>query len=275
MIRPPPMRSDRAPAIGATTIGIAVHGRTRSPDSSGEYPCAVWKNWLSRKIEPNMPKYMKSDAPLAAANARLRKNRIGSIGSAARSSQATNAARMTAPATSEPTICGLVHPSEFPFTRPHTRPSSPSPPRTTPGTSRALSGPWDSRNCVASGSRIRPIGTLSQKIHCHEMPSTTAPPTSGPIATAKPAMPDQAPSAAPRRSAETAPLRIVSVSGVTIAPPSPCSARAAMSHSVDGARAAIADAAVKIVRPIRNIRFRPKRSPSAAPISRKTAKVKV
>ena len=32
----PPMRSESAPEIGATIIGIAVHGRTRSPASSGE-----------------------------------------------------------------------------------------------------------------------------------------------------------------------------------------------------------------------------------------------
>ena len=120
-----------------------------------------------------------------------------------------------------------------------------------------------------------PTGTLSQKIHCHEMPSTTTPPTRGPIATASPAMPDHAPSAMPRRSAETAALRIVSVSGVTIAPPTPWKARAAMSQSVDGASAASADAPVKIATPIMNIRFRPKRSPSAAPVSRKTAKVSV
>ncbi len=31
-----------------------------------------------------------------------------------------------------------------------------------------------------------PTGTFSQKIHCQEIPSTTAPPTSGPIATAQP-----------------------------------------------------------------------------------------
>jgi hypothetical protein len=64
-----------------------------------------------------------------------------------------------------------------------------------------------------------PMGTLSQKIHCHAMPSVTAPPTSGPSAIATPAMPPQAPSARPRFSAGTASLRIVSVSGVTIAPP--------------------------------------------------------
>ena len=30
------MRSDSAPAIGATKIGIAVHGRIRSPEPNGE-----------------------------------------------------------------------------------------------------------------------------------------------------------------------------------------------------------------------------------------------
>src|SRR3954453_20786774 len=87
-----PMRSLRMPAIGATKIGIAVHGSVRSPASSGEYPCAVWKNCASRKIDPNAPKNIANDTPLVAANARERKSRIGSIGAAARSSHATNAA---------------------------------------------------------------------------------------------------------------------------------------------------------------------------------------
>jgi hypothetical protein len=34
--RCPPMRSESAPAIGAMKIGIAVHGRIRRPDCSGE-----------------------------------------------------------------------------------------------------------------------------------------------------------------------------------------------------------------------------------------------
>ncbi len=125
------------------------------------------------------------------------------------------------------------------------------------------------------GRSTSPIGTFSQKIHCQDRPSTTAPPTSGPDATARPATPDQTPSAAPRFDAGTAALRSVSVSGVTIAPPIPWSARAAMSQSADGARAAAADAKVKIPIPSMNIRRRPKRSPSAAPVSRKAANVSV
>ena len=91
-----------------------------------------------------------------------------------------------------------------------------------------------------------PIGTFSQKIHCHEIPCTTAPPTSGPKATARPLIPPQAPSASPRLLAGTAALRIVSVSGITIAPPRPCTARATLSASTVGASAAATEPSVKI-----------------------------
>ena len=50
---------------------------------------------------------------------------------------------------------------------------------------------------------------------------TTAPPTSGPSATARPPIPPQAPSARPRFSDGTAAERSVSVSGAMIAPPTP------------------------------------------------------
>ena len=125
------------------------------------------------------------------------------------------------------------------------------------------------------GTRTRPIGTLSQKIQCHEMPVTTAPPTSGPKATASPLIPPQIPSASPRRLAGTAADRTVSVNGITIAPPTPWRARATSSARIDGARAAAADAAVKIATPIASRRRRPKRSPSAAPVNSSTANVNV
>ena len=62
-----------------------------------------------------------------------------------------------------------------------------------------------------------PMGTLIQKIQCQLRPSTMAPPTSGPRATARPPTAPQAPSATPRRSAGTAALSRVSVSGTTMA----------------------------------------------------------
>ena len=63
-------------------------------------------------------------------------------------------------------------------------------------------------------------------------------------------MPPQAPSARPRFSGGTAALSSVSVSGVTIAPPTPCTARATMSASMLGASAAATEPSVKIARPI-------------------------
>ena len=48
---------------------MPVHGSVRSPASSGESPCAVWKNWARKKIEPNTPKYMANETALVAAKA--------------------------------------------------------------------------------------------------------------------------------------------------------------------------------------------------------------
>ena len=82
---------------------------------------------------------------------------------------------------------------------------------------------------------------MIQKIQCHELTCTTAPPTSGPSATAIPLIPDQIPIATPRRSCGNASASRVSVSGVAIAAPTPCSARAAISRSTEPASAAPAD----------------------------------
>ncbi len=67
----------------------------------------------------------------------------------------------------------------------------------------------------------------------------------------------------------------VNVNGITMAPPRPCTARAAISQPIDGASAAAALASVKITRPMVNTRRRPNRSPRAAPVNRNTAKVNV
>ena len=99
----------------------------------------------------------------------------------------------------------------------------------------------------------------------------TAPPTSGPSATAIPLIPDQTPSARPRRSGGKASASSVSVSGVTIAAPTPWEARAAISVAVEGASAAAAEDSVNRAIPAMNMRLRPKRSPSAEPVKSSTA----
>ena len=67
--------------------------------------------------------------------------------------------------------------------------------------SRAESGPkLSGTRRRASGTSASPIGTFSQKIHGHSRPSAIAPPTSGPLATARPVIAKKIPSADPRRS---------------------------------------------------------------------------
>ena len=64
------------------------------------------------------------------------------------------------------------------------------------------------------------------------------------------------------------------VSGFMSAPPIPWPVRNVTSHSAVGASAQAADMAVKIVRPTRNMRLRPKRSPSLPPSMMSTAKAR-
>ena len=82
-------------------------------------------NWLRKKIEPNMPKYIASETTLVTAKLRLAKNRIGSIGARARSSQATKAATKASPAASEMTTSVQPQPSVCARTRPKTTPKRP------------------------------------------------------------------------------------------------------------------------------------------------------
>ena len=223
-----------------------------------------------------MPKYIATDTPFVAANARFRKKRSGSIGSGVRFSHQQKIATRTTPIAIEPSTCAEPQPSVFERTTPRTMAKSPKPLSRRPTMSRWSLGPVDSFSTrSASGIVIRPIGTLSQKIHSHEKPSTIAPPTTGPIATARPAMPPHAPRIAPRFSIGVSRARIVSVSGVTIAAPRPWRARATTSISIPLESAASTDAAVKMDMPITNMRLRPKRSPRAAPVRSRTAKVSV
>jgi hypothetical protein len=127
---------------------------------------------------------------LPAENPRERKNRIGSIGSRVRSSQATNATPSSRPATSDPTTSTLLQPAALPRTRPQTTPNAAPVTSASPARSIAVFGPKLSLICRSTnGIRARPSGTLIQKIHCHASPSAIAPPTTGPLATARPVTP--------------------------------------------------------------------------------------
>ena len=88
-----PSRSENIPANGATSIVAPVHTSIFSPACSGVLPSTSCRYWARKKIDPNIPKYIVSDATFVTANARLVKNTIGSIGSRARRSHRTKGRR--------------------------------------------------------------------------------------------------------------------------------------------------------------------------------------
>ena len=99
----PPHRSASMPTTGASNMGMAVQGSTRIPAASGERPWTVCRNWVRKKIEPNIPKLNNMAVTLTEAKPRWRKRRMSSMGWAERSSQTTKVTRATAPMTNEPT----------------------------------------------------------------------------------------------------------------------------------------------------------------------------
>jgi len=115
------------------------------------------------------------------------------------------------------------------------------------------------------------MGRLIQKIQCHPIACTTAPPTNGPTAPLTPPAPLQMPIAHARRPGGYAPVTRVRVSGTMIAAPAPCIARAATNTPIVGADPASKDAPTNVARPVQSIRRRPKRSPSAAPVNSRQA----
>lgn len=114
---------------------------------------------------------------------------------------------------------------------------------------------------------------FTQKIHCQARPSTTAPPTTGPQAIAMPLTADHRPSASPRIRLGTAWESRVSDSGMTAAAPKPWITRATISWVLVSDSPQPSEARVNRARPSANTLRRPKRSPSAAPVSSRQAKL--
>ena len=193
MSRCPPIRSESAPAIGATKIGIAVHGQDAQPGRE--------RRVVLHRLEELREQEDRAEHPEEHQQRRdVREREACGCGRSASAASATRRAaptrrtrpRAAAPATIGTTMPALVQPCALPRTSPQTIPSRPALASARPGRSSAESAPRvSSSRASASGASTSPIGTLSQKIQCHETPLTIAPPTSGPIAIASPPMPPQ------------------------------------------------------------------------------------
>ena len=118
-------------------------------------------------------------------------------------------------------------------------------------------------------------GRLRKKIARQETYSASAPPTTGPMASASAETPAQVPIALPRSSGGKVTVMIERVAGIMNAAPTPWIARPATSAPWLGARPMAALERANTTTPKRNIRRRPKMSPRRPPVTSRTAKVSV
>ena len=149
------------------------------PDSAGFNPVETLNLILNPPLfyeirkapTPTNDVVCKKIAALPAEKARARKKCIGTIGARARSSQATKTMASSPPATSEALTSKLPQPALFPRTSPHTSPREAPETLSRPPRSSEVRGPKLCCTRLSTSATIsRPIGTLSQKIHCQARP---------------------------------------------------------------------------------------------------------
>ena len=179
---------------------------------------------------------------------------------------------------SSATIAGDPQPHELPSTSARTSAVSPADSAAMPGMSTWCSvvSSRDSRVAKSvTATAPTATGRFRKKIARQDTYSASAPPTTGPIASASADTPAQVPIALPRSSAGKAFVMIESVAGIMNAAPTPCTARPATSQAWSGARPMAALESAKTTTPKRNMRRRPKMSPSRPPVTSRTANVSV
>ena len=113
----------------------------------------------------------------------------------------------------------------------------------------------------ASAIAASPTGRLIQKIDRQPTTATAAPPRTGPSAIDRPNTAPHTPTACARsRESVNVFVTIAIATGLSIEPPTACSARNAISHPVLGARLHSSEASENTASPATNTRRRPNRS---------------
>ena len=150
--------------------------------------------------------------------------------------------------------------------------SAPSMSKREPGSRRpARSGTTVTVAAIATTAS----GTFTQKTEPQKKWASSRPLRVGPTTMPIPAMLDHSAIAPARSRAGNTAVRIDSVAGMTNAPPTPISARAAISVAESPDRAAQAEPEAKMTRPSSSARRRPNRSPSAPAMTSSAANVSV
>ena len=188
-------------------------------------------------------------------------SRSGISGFSMRACRNTNAATRPIETAARMSVCAEVQPCCSTPRIVYTASISPAVTSTAPGTSAPSPMPIPGRSAtsrVASRAVTMPIGTFTKKIQCQLMRSVRRPPASRPIEPPADATNPYTPIAfACSRGSGNIVTIIPRVTAEAIAPPAPCTNRAAMSISWVCARPHTSEAAVKTPRPHRNTRRLP------------------
>src|SRR5215472_2372374 len=178
-------------------------------------------------------------------------------------------ARQAMLATKLPRTRGSLQPRVCDSIKPYTTPPSPA---------DAVRAPSQSM-CLASVLRLSgtcqrvititaaAIGTLIKNTQCQEACSISHPPNTGPVAEVMVVNPDQVPMARPREPWSKLALIMARLPGTSSAAPIPCIERAPISSRMLEENPHQADAAANRNTPIKNMKRRPRMSPSAPPAS--------
>ena len=245
----PPMRSESAPAIGATIIGMPVHGSVRSPALERRVALHVLQVLGQQEDRAEHPEEHQQRRAVRGRERAVAEEPHRQHRRRARAApRATNPTSSAAPAASDADDLG-ARPALL--VGPHEAPHEPN----SAGADEA-----DARQVEPSdGPRLSRRRAQAERQHDqaerHVQPEDPLPgdalrrPRRRPAGRARRRGRRCRPRRRARaRAARPGPRRVsrVRVSGVTIAPPTPCTARAAISRSIDGASAAAAEASVKI-----------------------------
>jgi hypothetical protein len=225
------------------------------------------------------PEATRNITTFAAVSERVRKIDRRTSGAVARSSMKTKPTSRIPATTNVPIVCAEPQPFCCAWTIAYTSAIRPPVTETAPATSNDRCAA-SSRDSGISRSESRkttmPTGTLMKKIHGHEKACVIAPPRTRPTALPPIAIAAHTPSAFARSAPSLNVVEMIaSAAGEMNAAPRPCSARAAISEPSFCASPSSSDAMVKTTRPARKKRFRPSRSPTRPPRSRKPPKTSV
>src|SRR5215467_8068318 len=185
------------PASSDAAIIRTVIGRNTSAIWPPLYPLTSSRNSAVKKKIANVAKYAQKATTTGVPNRGTCKNLRSSSGRAARLSHQRKAAKVTALAQSSPSTSGELKPALSALMTAKISVASAAAPSTAPPMSigRGSGSAFSGRTTAASAIAAIPKITLNQKIARHDHAYTSAPPTTGPRASADPDTAAQTPSA--------------------------------------------------------------------------------